>query len=586
VIKNAIARYKTWVDNGRSDVYCEPESSTRSCNAWPLKLVFYFNGGLNTKRVVMESAAGSYRLIEDDEMYPIYMVWPTGGRQSYLEDVTRVRAGRLTKWSNPSTLASTPVRPASDLLRGLASTPAAWATSAFELYQTGFGIGSEAYTMKRDWEMHVSKGQPIANEETVIVNANTNLYFSPWKLRFPDLGAIPDGEPEADLLVQDGSTAIKELPSFAYHAATAPVRALTTLPMVGLGEAGWRNMVRRTRTSVRAADEFPDEFAEESEARGREDPSEARTSEDPNSVEIGLPGEGCGRPLEGEADKLRRCYPRGSGGFARVFQWLESCMTGRLIGTGADGCPLSDLAERDYRILRNARIVMIGHSMGAIIVNELLQLFPDLPYESLVYMAGAASVRDTSRAVTPVLVDNLGCTKFYGLMLHPMNEARESTGYGLLPSGSLLVYVDEFLEVPKTVPDRTVGQWRNLRATRHVFFPEQARRWMLFHVFDRAEGRPENGKMPNPTTHGSFNDEGVPFWKEAFWKPKSVMFPKADANCEDVFAGKMRLAELTAQATMQEWQSALQEVARGRTIAITRGGETIARIVPVPEKEQ
>ena len=54
-------------------------------------------------------------------------------------------------------------------------------------------------------------------------------------------------------------------------------------------------------------------------------------------------------------------------------------MTGRLIAAGADGCPLSDLTEADYQILRNARIVMIGHSMGVIVVNELLQLFPDLP---------------------------------------------------------------------------------------------------------------------------------------------------------------------------------------------------------------
>ena len=92
----------------------------------------------------MEDRRKQYRWIEDDEMYPVYMVWPTGGPQSYVEDVTRVRAGRLTKWSNPSTLASTPVRPASDLLRGLASAPAVWATSAFELYQTGFGIGREA----------------------------------------------------------------------------------------------------------------------------------------------------------------------------------------------------------------------------------------------------------------------------------------------------------------------------------------------------------------------------------------------------------------------------------------------------------
>lgn len=42
-----------------------------------------------------------------------------------------------------------------------------------------------------------------------------------------------------------------------------------------------------------------------------------------------------------------------------------------------------------------------------------------------------------------MLVRNLRCTKFYGLMLHPMNDARESTGRGLLPSGSLLAYVDD-----------------------------------------------------------------------------------------------------------------------------------------------
>ena len=84
------------------------------------------------------------------------------------------------------------------------------------------------------------------------------------------------------------------------------------------------------------------------------------------------------------------------------------------IAVGADGCPLSDLREPDREILRNARIVMIGHSMGMIVVNELLQLFPDLPYESLVYMAGAASVRDTSRAVAPVLEGNRGCTNSTG----------------------------------------------------------------------------------------------------------------------------------------------------------------------------
>lgn len=60
------------------------------------------------------------------------------------------------------------------------------------------------------------------------------------------------------------------------------------------------------------------------------------------------------------------------------------------------------------------------------------------------------------------------------------------------------------------MPDRTVGQWRNLRATRHVFFPEEARRWMLFHVFDRADRTRQlaNGvRYPNPTTHSALRQE-------------------------------------------------------------------------------
>jgi hypothetical protein len=183
-----------------------------------------------------------------------------------------------------------------------------------------------------------------------------------------------------------------------------------------------------------------------------------------------------------------------------------------------------------------------------------------------------------------------------------MNEAREPTGYGLLPSGSLLVYVDEFLEVPKTVPDRTVGQWRNLRGTRHVFFPEEARRWMLFHVFDRAAGWRPLGKggdyYRNPTTHGAFNDEDVPFWQDAFWKPEQVKFPAPNADCEAVFARRLGLPAvesgagaagvitIPAEDMVRQWRTAWQEVAEGKTVAITSGGRPVARIVPMPEREE
>jgi hypothetical protein len=289
VIKNAIDKYQDWTNQEVDGRLCRGENGTNSCSDRPLRLVFYFNGGLNKRSVVTESAGSTYRQIEKDGMYPIYMIWPTGGRQSYGEDVTRVRAGRLTKWYNWSTLSSTPVRPLSDLLRGIASAPAAWATSFYEFSQTSFN--SEAYMMKRDWKLHVSEGKLIAAGQTVPIDPNRNLYFSPWEQEFQISeadDAPPDGEPVADFLVQDGGSATaKELASVAYHGVTAPVRALTTVPMVGLGEAGWRNMVRRTRTSVRAAGEFPEEFAKS--ATSDEQSETGSPSDAPNSVDVAPP---------------------------------------------------------------------------------------------------------------------------------------------------------------------------------------------------------------------------------------------------------------------------------------------------------
>jgi antitoxin (DNA-binding transcriptional repressor) of toxin-antitoxin stability system len=164
----------------------------------------------------------------------------------------------------------------------------------------------------------------------------------------------------------------------------------------------------------------------------------------------------------------------------------------------------------------------------------------------------------------------------------------------------LLVYVDEFLEVPKTVPDRTVGQWRNLRATRHVFFPEEARQWMLFHVFDRAEVMvplANREPYPNPTRHGAFNDAGVPFWLEAVWKPQNLKFPEPQVDCNNLFtsrlgpaaievgAGVARAITIPAEEMARKWQMVWQEIDGGKTVAITSGGETIARIVPVRDQE-
>jgi hypothetical protein len=103
--------------------------------------------------------------------------------------------------------------------------------------------------------------------------------------------------------------------------------------------------------------------------------------------------------------------------------------------------------------------------------------------------------------------------------------------------------VDEFLESPKTLGDRTVGQWRNMKVALH-YFPPEAQRWMLLHVFDREQVVTPDGRVPpgkfNPTTHGQFNDTEVRFWSEQFWNPAALKFddPKP-TSCEKHFQDRI-----------------------------------------------
>ena len=140
-------------------------------------------------------------------------------------------------------------------------------------------------------------------------------------------------------------------------------------------------------------------------------------------------------------------------------------------------------------------------------------------------MAGATSIRDTKDALVPLLRKNNNLN-FYNLMLHPKAEAREDSAFGFLPTGSLLEWIDEVLEKPKTVLDRTMGKWRNLREAQKVF-PPDARDHMTFRIFgfdqrdwtkNLIDGQPIKSYVwPEPTTHGSFNDTNKQFWRTEFW---------------------------------------------------------------------
>lgn len=229
-----------------------------------------------------------------------------------------------------------------------------------------------------------------------------------------------------------------------WYYLTFPFRTVTSPITDGLGKTAWENMVRRARTTIHQTAEF-------------------------------------------DHDKhMGSSY--GGGGFSKVF---------RAVGEW--------LRENDKK--NEIRVTLIGHSMGAIVLNELIRTYDQFEYDDIVYMGAAASIRDMIRVVVPYLQRHPSA-RFYNLMLHPLNEAWELTWRGFVPSGSLLEWVDEMYEPPQTMLDRTLGKWRNLHLAKDLVDLD-SQEHMVFKVFD--------GKGGKPRKHGDFNDGETCFWNPGFW---------------------------------------------------------------------
>jgi hypothetical protein len=241
----------------------------------PLRIAFYFNGGLNSPDAVRRTAEVSWRRAEADGIYPIYMIWPTGGFEAYREDTTRVRNGLHLKEPQYVTGA---FHVFGDVLSGLGRTPDAWTGSFEEFANAGYGLGSPEFMLRpTDDERRVLNGA-ITAEHNVIFSDNVD---APGRL--------------------GPTTSARGLGGYAYFAATSPFRALSTPLVVGFGHTMWENMVRRTRTSIRQVAEFP------------------------------------GPDLAPDAQKALNRFPLCAGGFARYFHWLESCIAGGPTIAGSDG---------------------------------------------------------------------------------------------------------------------------------------------------------------------------------------------------------------------------------------------------------
>lgn len=170
---------------------------------------------------------------------------------------------------------------------------------------------------------------------------------------------------------------------------------------------------------------------------------------------------------------------------------------------------------------RRSRVfILAGHSMGTIVIDELLEHFPDLPVSRIIYLAPATTVAELETGVVRFLLRH-PTTLYYHGMLHPYADAGEwQPGMlDLVPRGSLLEWVDDYLATPDTPLDRVSGKWSNLVTATHIFPPEVRERVVLkaFGVRDPFD-RDDPVLYDAMREHAGFSNPAFAFWDDSSWR--------------------------------------------------------------------
>lgn len=461
----------------------------------PIKIMIFVHGGLNTQRETIERANTLYNQIAKAGYYPLFINWRASFTASYLEQLWYIRQGEKQEIIGPATsLPSFGV----DVARGIARAPLVWtAQRTNDLMTTPL-----ASSLKSKAPDQIARELICTYEYTHKEECLEKLRFRKTPVCLPFNVAPDAGERNAEnklpsvnektvaISVGDDLRDCVEMDvSFLMYFATLPSRLLVEPVVDTLGTSSWDNMVRQTRLLFNIDDEFTKKASEI-----------ARQETKPGNP-VGLAN-----------------IPR-SGGLSIFLREFSDT--------------IKEIQKSDTRPWE---ITLIGHSMGTIIVNQILretmQLPLKLPITNIVYMSAAASVRDVQDSVLAYLQEHEKA-KFYNLMLHPVAEEQEEYGhlgpvpFDFGPRGSLLVMIDNFLAKPLTYLDRTAGRYDNFMPAVHDI-PKDL--WSRVYVKTFSAGRSKKVTGENPQRHSDFTDRFT-FWVEDCWKPEPGMKEKKPRDC-------------------------------------------------------
>ena len=521
----------------------------------PLKVLIFAHGGLVSHEGAVSAAEALAPGMMADGYSPVFLAWTSDARTTYVDRLCCVRDGEQNSFGG---MFFAPVRLAGDFsdsgARALENFGKEWIRFRDSRISTAGKASAQA---EADL---VRQGQrpddPARAPNFYFLTGANHETACKWlkdsdgacrRVVYPFPVSKPQGKDDLALLNDQRIPALSEQ-TFKYDLVW-PARMATVATLPGPATQAWNNMIRRTRLAAEFA--FGDQPVSDvantevncADLTKRELGVRAPATQDGSSGAAG----------DGPPDVA-------IGGFAIFFDRLQCEIAQQAFTrTNSAGHPIPVQVD----------LYFYGHSMGAMIGDEAIWRYPDLPWKRIVYMSAASSIHDFRSSVAPILMcDNdrsppsAACRRdvqFYNLMLHPLAESRELHLWGVAPEGSLLEWIDEMFGDPKAIDDRTLGKWTNVEQTLSLF-PPLARQRMTFRVFpsqevmkgdrgaaDSALVRIENASFQaacvpgpgkrwpdkqdklshspdldpsvrcHPTMHGDFTN--LSFWRDSFLRP-------------------------------------------------------------------
>ena len=442
------------------------------------RLLIYIHGGLNkVEESVQDNKALANLIINDktDWSYPRFLVWPSDGQSNYFEHALNISGGRYSEnlargfFGGSATMVA-------DLLGAVVDVPRSWYSQGVNVKDTFWGLNEDRYEDFKDagtdlfqvshaWVQAYSNfcsvvGPDAENCEGYIQDKRSGTQAS------DDSNALKGANLYWSTYERDSANPLKN-PRWIWERLSGLSRvSIGALAHGEIGAASWRNMKRRA-TNISLPTVLYDDRIRERHSCSRD-------------------GKTCAA---------------GSDYFSELLRQIDK--------------------DKDPS---RFEIILIGHSMGAFVLNDFVNANVDMlarhgVLKDVVYMGAAASVKQAVDTMYNLYntysrygVSEQDWPRVTNLMLNRVAENNEFMFGGLVPSGSLLNWIDDVYERPTHPTERTFGSEVNVYAalpsikqTLGPYYTEK----ITFKSFDRVPGS-------HPEKHGQFNDGK--FWKPAFWR--------------------------------------------------------------------